>query len=83
MLTCFSDGRITDNQIFVSDSVDGNQYPRLNISSWNFTITDPNQIMSLRVVFPARVIVAGLRIITRRPHKNPVQVKHKIFKTKF
>ena len=46
-------------------------------------ITDPNQIMSLRVVFPARVIIAGLRIITRRAHKNPVQVKQKNFKTKF
>ena len=71
-----SDGRVTNEQIYVSNALGDLQYPRLNRSTWDWQITHSNQIMSLRIVFPTRVILGGLRVITRRQHQNPVQVTH-------
>ena len=52
-----TDGRIANDQIFVSTAANDKQYPRLNRSSWDFEVKDHNEIVSVRFVFSSRVLI--------------------------
>ena len=52
-----TDGRIANDQIFVSTAANEKQYPRLNRSSWDFQVNDHNEIVSVRFVFASRVLI--------------------------
>ena len=52
-----TDGRIANDQIFVSTAANDKQYPRLNRSSWDFQVKDHNEIVSVRFVFASRVLI--------------------------
>ena len=53
-----ADGRIANDQIFVSTAANDKQYPRLNRTSWDFQVNDHNEIVSVRFVFATRVLIA-------------------------